>query len=117
SMKRKRLFERRQTLFFAAAMTTLAMLMTSVHTHTQDYWLTAAPCMWLYMLNSQRSAGKLAKAARVLVVSFPFVSWVFFMVQPLVAHFLFIQPFLWWNVALFALSYLNLRSHVCASPE
>lgn len=117
SMKRKGLFVRRETLFFAAAMTTLAMLMTSVHTHTQDYWLTAAPCMWLYMLNTQWSAGRPAKAARVLVVSFPFVSWIFFMVQPLVAHFLFIQPFLWWNVALFVLSFLNLRRHLCASPE
>lgn len=116
SMKRKGTLKTFDGVAFAASMTTLVMLMTSVHTHRQDYLLTAAPCIWLYMLAKKFSDRKGTRAVRILIVSFPFASWLYFILHPLLVM-IYIQPFFFWALTLAAISFLSLRSHVGASTE
>lgn len=122
SLRREKLLIQRTAITYAASMTTLLMLMTSVHTHRQDYILVVAPCIWLHVMHSRfDSDSARAKWARRLIVSFPLISWAFYIIQSLLnlpmVRLNFIQPFLWWALALFVLSYLNLRPHACALPK
>lgn len=116
SMKRKGLLENKDAFVYAASITTLMMLMTSLHTHRQDYILLAAPCIWLYMLHMKYGTPRLGKIGRVLLVSFPFCSWLYFILHPLFVM-IYIQAFFTWALALFAVSVMNLRSPVDALPR
>lgn len=116
SMKRREILENKDAFAYAASITTLMMLITSLHTHRQDYILLAAPCIWLYMLHTKYGSPWAGKIARILLVSFPFCSWLYFILHPLFAM-IYIQAFFAWAVALFAVSIINLRSPVDALPR
>jgi hypothetical protein len=87
-----------------AALTTCVMLFCSPHTQINDYVLFYIACVWIWMyLRHKQSTGMTPAFLKVLIVAYPYVSWVM-----LVIHSLFlvarIQPFLAWNLAIFILS-------------
>lgn len=92
-----------------AAITVLVMLVTSPHTHTQDYIMSLLPCAWIYSAaeHSQLSS-RTKNTLKSLTISFPIVGWVFFLLL-----FLFqlikIQPFAAWAIALAAYSIVVFR--------
>jgi hypothetical protein len=118
SMQRRGLLSSREGFWFAASVTTLIMLMTSVHTHRQDYLLMAAPCIWLYSLAAEWGDGKAAFWVRILVVSFPLASWLFYILHALLmlVH-IPVQLFFLWALCLYAATLVSLRSRVDASRE
>ncbi len=92
-----------------ASVSTIAMLVVSPHTHTQDYLCIAIACVFLFhafdLWNAQSSR---LKFLRGLIVSFPFLSWIFF-----IGKFLFklicIQPFFVWAVVVLAIVLVELK--------
>jgi Glycosyltransferase family 87 len=93
-----------------AAITTSVMLFCSPHTHINDYVLFCATCVWTWAYIRNRKATGLANTVlKVLLISYPYASWFLLLLQPL---FLVVrvQPFLAWNLAVFALSLLMLLS-------
>ena len=71
-----------------ASLTTLLMLVTSLHTHTQDYLLAFLPCVWLAELTTWdwQKMSVLKRVLFVFIVLFPAFSWLFFFTQPLFAR-------------------------------
>lgn len=100
--------------------TTLLMLVSSPHTHTQDYILAFIPCLLLFMAADRSDTNIGAKDRLILKaasVSFVYLSWILFFLD-----FLFrlskIQPFALWAlvVAIYTLRlYFNTASS--ATPE
>jgi hypothetical protein len=99
-----------------AGITTLIMLITSLHTHTQDYIVALLPCAWLYMIVIEAKGNvvseRTANAIKFLSIGFVTMSWFFFL-----GGFLFrlikIQPFVIWAVVFTiysAIVYLKLGS-------
>lgn len=87
-----------------AALSTMAMLLFSVHTHSQDYLLFTLPCLWLWVATDEFVDGtntgqesdqnleqegpknaerkkKLALTIRRMILLYPFVSWIFFLLR------------------------------------
>lgn len=92
-----------------AALSTIAMLLASPHTHTQDYVCVVISCVFLFhAFDLWNAQSKRMKFLRFLILSFPFLSWVFF-----IGKFLFklicIQPFFLWALAVLILSLLELQ--------
>jgi hypothetical protein len=84
-----------------ATVTLLTMLVFSLHTHIQDYSLLVIPALWLWkatddpiLVNRRQS-----KILRSLILAFPVLSWIFYLLRFVPAHSL--QPF-----AMFALALL-----------
>jgi hypothetical protein len=107
-------YKRRHSFETLASVTTLALLASSLHTFAQDYIFAAIPCIWLW-----GPAGEAGNAPtitrRVLIVSFPVISWAFFIFQKFFA-IARIEPFLLWAIAL-ALVALARRLPVVAQEQ
>jgi hypothetical protein len=92
-----------------ASLTTLALLVSSLHTHVQDYLMVAIPCLWLYAASlSDNGSSREGKVLRGLIIAFPALSWVFFLLTPqfLLAR---IQPYFIWAVLMMWLSFRMLK--------
>lgn len=87
-----------------AALSVMAAIFGSPHTHVQDYVLffgISGIWIWSY-IQKYVSAGK-EMALKLLLVCFPFVSWVFLVLDGLF-HIFRLQPFFLYAVAIFILS-------------
>ena len=85
-----------------AAVTILIMLVTSPHTHSQDYLLLALPAVMLRPWLDERCAGAGAahlRFARALLIWWPAASWVMFFLMQL-APLTRVQPFFVWALCL-----------------
>jgi hypothetical protein len=82
-----------------ASITTLGMLVSSLHSFAQDYLFAAIPCLWLWKWTEEKH--HFSTVVRVLILSFPIISWVFFLFQH-VFLLVRIEPFLLWALALSA---------------
>lgn len=86
-----------------ASITTISMLIVSPHTHTQDYLCIAISCVFLFQsFDLWNAQSRRMKMLRALIVSFPFLSWIFF-----IGKFLFklicIQPFFFWAIGVLSI--------------
>ena len=101
-----------------ASIALLAQLVSSPHTHSQDFLFAALPCLWLYTSliegfpavapplanTSHRVALHLLK---VLILSFPFLSWVMFICTRIFP--VLIEPFFVWALLVITLSLVSMR--------
>jgi hypothetical protein len=74
-----------------AALAIMIAIMTSPHTHTQDYVLLSVSgiLLWKYLEEKITAAGVLTqKAMRSILILFPALSWLFFYMHPI---FMFIR--------------------------
>ena len=91
-----------------AAITTSAVLFCSPHTHINDYVLFYVTAIWTWTYMTNKKVSGLANSIlKGLLITYPYASWFFLLLSAL---FLLvrIQPFLAWNLAVFALSLLML---------
>jgi len=90
-----------------ASITTLLLLICSPHTHKHDYILVVVPAVWLWQTVACNEALPkfLRLSARVLIASFPGISWIFFMLEFLF-HLVKIQPFFLWALTLCVIAFL-----------
>ena len=79
-----------------ASISTLLMLVTSPHCHTQDYLALVVPCYWLWFAIEGNPSGK-HKLLGWLVLFFPILGWPFFMLLPFI-QLAKIQPFFIWAI-------------------
>jgi hypothetical protein len=100
--KRPELFE------VYAALSTMIMLIFSIHTHSHDYVLMLLACLWLYVAaKSGRFPERAARHISRLAVSFPGISWPLFLLSRV--PFLPFQPLAVFAVLLTVYVILNLR--------
>ncbi len=92
-----------RTFRLFASLTTLLLLVTSLHSHIQDYILAVIPCMWLWQLLDTVGNTRCTMALRSLILSFPVLSWLFFLLHNAFAS-LHIEPFFLWDLIVIALS-------------
>ncbi len=101
--------EKRRKFMLLATITMILQLVTSPHTHRQDYIFMTLPAVWLmysvvgdYPLGEPALKGvrngKLILALRYLLIGFPLLSWVFYMSSQFLP--VLIQPFFAWAIAL-----------------
>lgn len=71
-----------------AAISTMVMLIFSPHTHAHDYLLFTLPCLWLWTATQEfldegasNSDKKLAIMIRRLILAYPCLSWLFFLLR------------------------------------
>jgi hypothetical protein len=87
-----------------AAITTLLMLVFSLHAHMQDYLYVSLACAWIYkwsQANQAQSTQQKQRLLLILLVAFPALSWIFFLLHP-VFGLLRIQPFFLWAIVVLA---------------
>lgn len=93
-----------------AAISMLAMLIASPHTHSQDYMFTVIPGVFLFRSFDLWSPTNMrTKILRILILAFPFLSWLFFIGKPLF-EMIYIQPFFMWAVTVLILALLELQA-------
>jgi len=92
-----------------ASQSILIALITSVHTHTQDYVLASLPCLWLWQMLNNRQPKK--EGVIRFIEASPAFSWVSLpIIQGLFALIL-IQPLFVWAVAFLALIITPQQQH------
>lgn len=115
--------ERRRKFLILASITLLLQLVTSPHTHKQDYLFVSLPAIWLfysvvgnYPVGDPAMPGVKNKALiliiRYMLLSFPVASWIFFDAAYYFQAFLFplpIQLFFVWAVILLVVLFLLLH--------
>ncbi len=121
--------ERRRRFMLLASLTIVLQLVTSPHTHKQDYLLISLPAIWLmYSLVGNYPIGAIADPMvkskqlilwlRYLLISFPILSWVFFIAGQMLP--LPVQPFFIWAIVLLIVIGLIMRdrgSSTLVAPE
>jgi hypothetical protein len=90
-----------------AGITTLLILIFSLHTHMQDYVLVALPAVWLWPARWRAKGARAAWLSRLLVF-FPCLSWLFFLLTVLFLY-VRVQPFFILSFAILSLSLLLYR--------
>jgi hypothetical protein len=83
------------------SVTVLAALTTSLHTHAQDYLMSAIPCLWLWQLPEVRDNPR--SWLRKLIVWYPGFGWLCLIAKPLFM-LIRIQPLFLWAVVMLVLS-------------
>jgi hypothetical protein len=87
-----------------ASITVSIMLFSSPHTQNNDYVLFYIPCVWMWQsLKELRSNGRLKTFLKVTIASYPYLSWVFLLLNALFLIFR-VQPYFAVNVIVFVLS-------------
>jgi|AGTN01.1.fsa_nt_gi Protein of unknown function (DUF2029). len=109
----------RQRFMVLASATMLIALISSPHTHKQDYVFMTLPCIWLiysvvgnYPLEAPpvKSANKKALLClRYLLIGFPVLSWIFFISGQILPTTI-IQPFFAWDIAVLVCLYFASRN-------
>ncbi|MBS1956637.1 MAG: DUF2029 domain-containing protein [Cyanobacteria bacterium SZAS-4] len=87
-----------------SAISMMIMLVFNIHTHAHDYCVFVCSCVWLYVALTDAPKTKFAKNLRFLLVGFPFFGWLLFVLEPMIQHFLKLQPFAVFLAAVLALS-------------
>lgn len=87
-----------------SAISMMIMLVFNIHTHAHDYCVFVCSCVWLYVALTDVPQTKMAKYLRFLLVGFPFFGWVLFVLEPMIQHFLKLQPLAIFLAAVLALS-------------
>lgn len=110
--------ERRKRFMILASITMILQLVTSPHTHKQDYIFITVPAIYLmYSMVGDFPLGKPAMEGlkhpnlllllRYLIIGFPLLSWAFFMYGTVVCQMLqipeIVQPFFIWALAILGL--------------
>ncbi|MBU6451312.1 MAG: DUF2029 domain-containing protein [Cyanobacteria bacterium REEB67] len=93
-----------------AAISTLLMLISSPHCHTQDYLALVVPCYWLWFELDRFSNNTVSKSDKILkqlILLFPIIGWPLFMLLPFIQVLLKIQPFFLWAVLVTVLSFAH----------
>ncbi len=100
-----------------ATLSTIIMLLFSVHTHTQDYCLLVLPGLWLYLAAAEQDAtqDKKHQILRTLILAFPPASWLLFLLGTLPAFPT--QPFAIYALCLAASTWWIWLSPTAASPH
>lgn len=108
----------RQRFMVLSSATMLIALISSPHTHKQDYVFMTLPCIWLiysvvgnYPLEAAPVKGTNKRALlwlRYLLVGFPVLSWIFFISGQILPTTI-IQPFFAWNIAVLICLYFASR--------
>lgn len=116
----------RQRFMVLASATMLIALISSPHTHKQDYIFMTIPCIWLiysvignYPLEAapvQGASKKALLALRYLLIGFPVLSWIFF-ISGQILPVTIIQPFFVWDIAVLVCLYFAGRPLWNAKPE
>ncbi len=75
-----------------SAVSMMIMLLFSIHTHAHDYCLFVCAAVWLYVSVLDAPVSKSTKWLKYLLVSYPLVSWLLFVAQPLIQNILKLQP-------------------------
>jgi len=88
---------------YLGSITLLVLLITSPHTHKQDYVFVVLPVIWILfgLLPQAEQASRKLACVKTLIIAFPFLSWIFFLstiIMPAI-----IQPFFAWALALVTL--------------
>lgn len=103
--KRKEILEARDNKLFAylGSITLLTLLITSPHTHKQDYAFVILPAVWILfvLMPEDKALSKKLLALKILIVGFPFFSWIFYfatLVLPAI-----VQPFFAWALSIIIL--------------
>ncbi|MBX9667625.1 MAG: DUF2029 domain-containing protein [Candidatus Obscuribacterales bacterium] len=110
--------EQRRRFILLASITIILQLVTSPHTHKQDYLFISLPAIWLmYNLVGSYPVGAIADPLvkskclvlwlRYMLLSFPILSWVFFIGGQMLP--LPVQPFFVWAIVLLIVIALILR--------
>lgn len=88
---------------YLGSITLLSLLITSPHTHKQDYVFVVLPAVWiLFGLLPQASVqSKKIVLLKLLIIAFPFLSWLFFLLTAFMQ--VVIQPFFAWAVIVLVL--------------
>jgi hypothetical protein len=79
-------------------------LLTSIHTHVQDFALASIPaCIcWQLCQSSNTFTPKRRQAVLILLWLYPLCSWIFLLAEPLF-HYVLMQPFFLWGLCLLIL--------------
>lgn len=95
-----------------AAASIIIMLLTSLHTHMQDYVLAVIPAIiwWQSKPSASTTQSSRDRALIVLLAAFPAFSWVFQFALPLF-YLIFIQPFFVWALCLLVLVIMPKQNH------
>jgi hypothetical protein len=89
--------------FIIASLTVLIALAFSPHTHRHDYVQAVMPCFWLWQWTNKTERSKSVTLLRAMIISFPVLSWIFFVLRGVFA-LLFIQPYFLWALMVIALT-------------
>ncbi len=87
-----------------ASATTLLMLVSSPHTHTQDYILAYIACLLLFIVadrNDTTIAARDRLILKIATISFIYISWLMFFLS-FIFELIKVQPFALWAAALAA---------------
>lgn len=102
-----------------ASITILLMLITSPHTHSQDYLLVGLPLLFLRPWLDERIAvadRRHLRLARAMLVWWAPVSWLLFILMQL-NGFTYIQPFFLWAILLLIPILLEVQTVIATSPR
>lgn len=106
---RKQILEATDDKLFAylGSITLLSLLITSPHTHKQDYAFVILPAFWILfvLMPKNNPVGKKLKALKILLIGFPFFSWIFYFATLVFPPL--IQPFFAWALCLIVLLILS----------
>ncbi len=74
----------REQFNLCASLTVLILLVTSPHTHVQDFLLSAIPCAWGYAA-AERAAcrSRPARLLQAMIIAMPALTWVFYLFREL----------------------------------
>lgn len=75
-----------------SAISMMIMLLFNVHTHAHDYCVFVCTAVWLYVAVLDAPVTKGSQWLRYLLVSYPLVSWILFVAEPLIQNVLKLQP-------------------------
>lgn len=108
--------EKQKHFSLASAVSVLLLLVTSPHTHVQDYLLAAYASLFLWSyfdlskLDGQDQNRQQGIVLKGFLLALPAASWVFFIGQPFFAT-IGIQPYFFWAVAVLALTWFLTVRH------
>jgi Glycosyltransferase family 87 len=94
----------RQRFDTLASISVLLMLVSSLHTHTQDYVFTALPCIWIcrrFRMTDLKATTVLEMRTKRLIFGYPLSGWIFLFLGPLFT-LIFVQPFFAWALLFLA---------------
>lgn len=101
---RKAILEGNNRLFmYLGSITLLSLLITSPHTHKQDYVFVVLPAIWILfgLIGQAKQNSKKLACVKFLIIGFPFLSWTFFLITAFLPTI--IQPFFAWAAILIIL--------------
>lgn len=101
--QKRRVVANDPTQFFVlASITTIILLVSSLHTHAQDYVMLSPILVWLWCWNRDRSPETRtrfgSKAITNLIVAWPLFSWLFLIKE--LFYLIRLEPYLVWAIAL-----------------